>query len=817
MVLVNVSLLLGLLGIGVPILLHLTTRRQPQRQVFPAIRFLKARQQTNQRRLQWRQWLLLALRCLAIAALALTLARPSTMAAAMSAWSVVGVAGCALITLALITIAAAIQKRGTGLIVGLGAATGLLLIVFGWLLVQTTRGTTPRLIGDQEAPVAAAIVIDSAPRMNYRFENRTRLEVAQEIAQSLLNQLPDGSEVAVVDSRPAGPVFAVDRAAAAQAISRIQTTGTSESMPAIMSRVLAWIKNVAPPRREVYLLTDLTQGAWPKTAAEETRQLLEQSADTQIQVIDVGIAEPRNAALGEPELSTESLPRGGELVVTTEVLSWNQSGTRTVELFLEEPDEKLPLLRDGKLLRPEAVTRGRQDVQLVPGMAQRVEFRLRTNHTGTQHGALRLLGEDGLGSDDERFFSIETAEPTRLLVAAPPDVVTRYLVEAISPAAFRESGQARFTCQEVPQATLDQQNLRGYGIVCLLDPMPLTPESWRRLSEYVREGGALAIFLGHNATADGSFHDPLAQQLLGGKLSRQWRSGTGDLFLNPLQFTHPVLRDFRGLATSVPWDQFPVYRHWELELPGLGAAEQPDAAPADDRATTAARVDASETAADSATAQVILSFSNRRPALLETKVGRGRVVTMTTPISDPVRPRGRPSWNELPTAPEAWPFVMLMDQLIVYLAGDQQAKLNYRVAEPVWLPNPEPTFPSRYQLFSPNSETQDLAARTGRIQVRATVDPGHYYLRGLGAAPVTRGFSVNLAPSGTDLTRVSREALNEILGEDRYRLAVTRAEITREIGEARVGREFFPLLLVVLAGVLGLEHLLANRFYGRSS
>jgi len=35
------------------------------------------------------------------------------------------------------------------------------------------------------------------------------------------------------------------------------------------------------------------------------------------------------------------------------------------------------------------------------------------------------------------------------------------------------------------------------------------------------------------------------------------------------------------------------------------------------------------------------------------------------------------------------------------------------------------------------------------------------------------------------------------------------------VGEARMGREFYPFLLPLLALILGLEHLLANRFYRR--
>jgi hypothetical protein len=66
------------------------------------------------------------------------------------------------------------------------------------------------------------------------------------------------------------------------------------------------------------------------------------------------------------------------------------------------------------------------------------------------------------------------------------------------------------------------------------------------------------------------------------------------------------------------------------------------------------------------------------------------------------------------------------------------------------------------------------------------------------------------------LARAAPDRLNEVLGSGRFRLAKNRDEITRDVGEARIGREFYPYLLVLLAVVLGLEHLFSNRFYRRN-
>src|SRR6185369_10301662 len=74
---VTPALLGGILLVGIPIVLHLVMRRESQKLIFPALRFLQRRQTLNQHRLRLRHLLLLALRCAIIALLAFALARPT--------------------------------------------------------------------------------------------------------------------------------------------------------------------------------------------------------------------------------------------------------------------------------------------------------------------------------------------------------------------------------------------------------------------------------------------------------------------------------------------------------------------------------------------------------------------------------------------------------------------------------------------------------------------------------------------------------------------------------------------------------------------
>jgi len=73
----NLSFLWGLAAAAIPVIIHLFTRRRPKEIPFPSLEFLSEVNQSEIRRLKLKQWLLLLLRTLAIAALALAMARPA--------------------------------------------------------------------------------------------------------------------------------------------------------------------------------------------------------------------------------------------------------------------------------------------------------------------------------------------------------------------------------------------------------------------------------------------------------------------------------------------------------------------------------------------------------------------------------------------------------------------------------------------------------------------------------------------------------------------------------------------------------------------
>ena len=348
-------------------------------------------------------------------------------------------------------------------------------------------------------------------------------------------------------------------------------------------------------------------------------------------------------------------------------------------------------------------------------------------------------------------------------------------------------GQVRFDCRVIGSDQLPRESLDGYAAVCLLDPAPLEPALWQKLGDYAAEGHGVAIFLGRNARPVDSFNVPAAQRLLPSKLLRQAMRPDGDNYLAPKSLEHPILADpaFRRRATDTPWDDASVFRYWELEPPSAGV-------------------------------DVVLPYVDGRPALLERPLGNGRVLTMTTPISDSPALDRNTVWNLLPVANATWPFVVLVNGMASYLVGGGQEQLNYLAGQTVTLPVDEQNRRRAYVLSGPGGLSSPLSAdlKQHALIVTTTEQPGNYRVQAGGrAGGVDYGFSANLTPAQTQLDRIEEQPLKDLFAPFKPQVAHSRDQIDRSVSMARVGLELYAPLIFLVALALAAEYIVANRFY----
>jgi hypothetical protein len=294
---VNVWLAAGAALAVIPVILHLILRQRPRHELFPALRLIRLKHRANLRKLRIRHWLLMLLRMLLVALMALALARPAI------------------------------------------------------------HGVS--FIPDQQAPVAAAMVFDTSLSMEYRERDQSRLRVAQDIALELVKELPDGSEVMVLDSADPNAQFLPDTALARRRIEALRLRPLARSMNQAIIEACRGLEESDRTRKELYIFSDVLAGSLSVDGAAEVKAAIESVKERPaVYVLNVGAPDVKNAYIYRVTPSAEVIPANSDLIVDVEVQDTGQGENVVVELL--EGDQP----------------RGSQELSLARGGSARHEFYL---------------------------------------------------------------------------------------------------------------------------------------------------------------------------------------------------------------------------------------------------------------------------------------------------------------------------------------------------------------------------------------------------------------------------------------------------------
>lgn len=708
------GMLLGAGAAAIPVVLHLMMRQRPQLMEFPALRFLQAKQTSNRRTLKLRHILLLLLRMGALALLAFALARPSSK-------------------------------------------------MFG-------------MLGEQEGPVTAVFVIDTSPRMNYTAEKQTRLDAARRFAEELLASLPPKSQIGILDSSNSARVYEADMTIARERITQLKPTGRSMPLAATCESAVELLREAQYPRKELYIFTDFSIGAWSGNRAGDWARRAVEGGVAKVQFVDVGAEKPVDYSLGNIALSEQTLVRNRPLLVSSAVSSIGAGAKRLIRILVVDP-------QTGKLTE-----RGVQEVDLGPDETKEVNFSIGSLPLGTHQGEVRIDDADSLPENNVRYFTVNVRSAPRILVAAPDPVVERsvYYTQAIAGRELQVNGIAPYDLFYSSYAKLAEEDFGKYSAIVLLDPPAMADTLWQQLEAYARGGGGTALFLGP-AAQPSAFNTEIPQTVLAGKLGIQARYPNGDLCFWPDADQHPLLTDFKPVKDSTPWQDFPVYRYWKL-TPAEGTT-------------------------------FVAPYNNKDAAIVERPIGLGRALTITTPISEPTELPEDDRWNLLPIGPRPWPFVVLVNGITTYLIG-RDDPVNY-LAQEAAIVRLDPL--KRFETYLVTRRNADLPPlrlaadlKRNRITVPITDTAGNFRVQAGGSDDgVDLGFSVNLPADGDSLRRIDESELTRLFKDVPHSTIKRFAELKRESNPDRAGRELFPILICTVAIVLGLEQVLANRFYKR--
>ncbi|TWU23185.1 hypothetical protein Pla52o_27200 [Novipirellula galeiformis] len=805
--------MLGLAAIAVPIVLHFLSRREPKKVLFPSLRFLTQRYETNRSRLQIRRWWLLALRIAALAAVAFAFARPIIHQSLSLTWITIGLLAAAGVGLLILAGLAVSRGHSAPLRYAL-ASIAILALLTALLWGGLTYAMGPRPATDSATPIALAIVIDNSATANWKTNDDDRIGRIKSLADWIVARVPRTSRIAVVDRSPSPASFALD---SSSAISQIEQTDPLAVAQPITGRIEAAIRLVQSSdlsSRAVIVISDLSESSWQDAIdSDATRQLTATDPAVNLTLFDLGDFAGTNRFLSSLQVSDLTPPASTAVSISARVgLSGNladQTQSLTAELQMYDSDPGLPLLRDGQIQRPTLRSVDRTNVRLSGTGTSEILLTAPPMETGTHHGQIRLVGTDPLEIDDVRYFSIEVLPASPILIVSESDEEAQVLGQSITAPLLIDDPNAEYHVETIRYRDFAVVRLADFAAVMLLDP-PNHALHDPQLKQYLTQGGGVFVALGPAAEATSTVSPTWP------KLVRRWRIPSPGTFFQPLNQSHPLLSPLSEISGGVPWNQFRIAQYWQLET--------------DPKKPAATRT--------------LATFAGTEHALLMEIINsdtpsQGRVVMMTTPI--PALANTTRPWNDLFSGNDAWPAFLLVRQLADYLTQRTAAIRSPLVGQPHTIPidtsvarsattrasataedsSPEPQLApqaserltQRFQLFPPGD--------TGVVPIDVDIDvnqftvtnlnvPGTYWVRGKG---LNSGFSANLADTATRLTRVDPDALLAAFANEEVRLITAREEIdlSGDQDNQRVSLHSPAMLLALI--VFLLEQILGNRFY----
>lgn len=797
---------------GVPVLLHLMMRAKPKRVVFPALMLIKARKASNSRRMRLRQILLLVLRTIVVAVGVLALTRPSLPAARYGLrwyeWIILAVVIAAAFAAyqwlgrkADSSTAAEHQRRDKRtklrmwtLLAGLAAV--LLGVGLPWGMRVSAELSSPNSPVTESVPVAAVFVFDTSLSMTYRHESKTRLEQAVELATTQLSELPTGSRVAVATTHPdSESVFQADLAGVRSRMADLKTN----SVPQSLNRVLkSAIESQITDRdivqtelsgndmfaREIYLLTDLSQAAWNEPDESGLKDLLKQHDWLTLYVIDVSVLSPKNIALQGLKLDRHSTVAGRPVQVSVAVDGGKEPRPpATLELVMlsEKGDE----VSGGVEGSPRA------QVEFGGSPTVKTFNVIGTPGAKSQQGFVRLATADPMPFDDARYFTFSVRRVPRVLMVGRRLKSglhdTWYLENALQPVQAERNGFGlRYKVKSIDGRQFSRERLGAYDIVCLVNWTSPPLSAWTELQRYVEGGGAAFIVAGGEKTLDpDSYTSNEAGTVLPAVplLPQRFKGDPGQLSLT--MDAHPICKpfvEFQEARTKLSQAFFE--QCWACSEPEDGV-------------------------------NVIMSYNDaeRSPALMERSMGQGKVIMFTSAI-DNAR-----DWNENFINNEPWATLMLFDELMQYLTGATSEQRNFDVGDPVDIAVPQSRRFGTYRVSRPQfrmTEGEFPIDETSILLTDAT-DAGQYRLKSADPeVAFVYEFSVNPQDNESDLTPITDERLEELLGPERFTRVRSTQELDRAVNLGRLGVKVFPVLMGLLVLLFCAEHLMSHFFYDTS-
>ncbi|QDU60109.1 hypothetical protein Pan216_09460 [Planctomycetes bacterium Pan216] len=513
--LLNLSMLGGLAAISAPVIIHFMHRRRIKPVTWAAMQFLRAMPAKSRRRLFLDEWLLLLIRSLILACIAIALLRPAYFA------SSAGNAG-------------RVERQGR---------TGAVLLVDDSVSTSSGRG-------------------------------RSAIESMKQLATSYLDTLSTGDEVSLIRTSQLGkatadPIF--DLEAARRSVEAIESTEVESDVPGLLSAGLDQMARHVNPGIELVLIHDGRKEGWKVDDEQQWKSLrAEIESDPEAPIgtrrrprVVMLSPEPRpeaNIAVSRIRLDRALIPEDLPIEIDVSLVHYGES----------DPEEALlRLFVDGRSVEERPVT-------IEAGETSRETFTYTFEEAGSHVIEAVIEGaRDSLAADDRRALSVEVTKslPVLLVEGATGkgfEGSLGYVAASLDPGG---DGRGLFRLDRTTIGRLDDVDFRDFRVMILGDVPALDASTVAKLERFVMMGGGVLVGLGpatqpllaNRDWARGS------EGFLPATLGRR-RVPPGSLLPAEARVGHYGMQAFEDQATNV-WSEAKIDAYYRLDTTGLLGSE----------------------------------------------------------------------------------------------------------------------------------------------------------------------------------------------------------------------------------------------------
>lgn len=406
MLFLNTALLIGALGILIPIIIHLLNRRSSRVVEWGAMNFLLESLAIRNRRIQLEEALLMATRCLLIGLLALAIARPFIPPGSTIPWLLV----LPLLLLAIVGLGVAVvlhsEPKWRRWIAGISII--LLLSCIALVLFEKYINLSRFTPGARQD---IALVIDGSTSMTVTVDGSTNFDRAVEEARTLVKRAPRGHAFSLILGGPSPAALILDPTtdrneldAALEELVPLDGAMTTYQAFTLASLSLARGDN---PAKQIVLFSDEQNVGWEIGKSGRWNFLRDafKNLPTEPQIMLRKMPLPdyvRNLAVRDIQLSREIVGIDRPVDVTVTVENTGNESVTPGALILSVDGERE--YRDESL------------GQLPPGERQSVTFSHQFTAAGAQALILTLEVEDDIKTDNTGVTAINVAHSLRTLI-----------------------------------------------------------------------------------------------------------------------------------------------------------------------------------------------------------------------------------------------------------------------------------------------------------------------------------------------------------------------------------------------------------------